>query len=83
MRARYYDPATGRLLTQDPLGLQPMYGYVANNPPTRPRRTPQASIRPLGRRSSTASEVARRARPRSPCSKGRWSRRRRYFLFDR
>jgi RHS repeat-associated protein len=39
---RYYDPATGRYLTPDPLGLaggDSLYGYVAN---------PMVAVDPLG-----------------------------------
>lgn len=32
LRARYYDPAIGRFLSQDPLGLPRKYSYVGNNP---------------------------------------------------
>jgi uncharacterized protein RhaS with RHS repeats len=32
LRARYYDPATGRFLSQDPLPLLQRYPYVGNNP---------------------------------------------------
>lgn len=32
LRARYYDNATGRFLSQDPLGLPQQYPYVGNNP---------------------------------------------------
>ena len=34
LRARYYDAATGRFLTQDPLPLLQRYAYVGNNPAT-------------------------------------------------
>ena len=30
IRARYYDPATGRFLSQDPLPLLQRYAYVGN-----------------------------------------------------
>jgi uncharacterized protein RhaS with RHS repeats len=36
-RARYYDPSTGRFLSEDPLGVQDnidMYVYVGNNAAT-------------------------------------------------
>ena len=32
LRARYYDPAIGRFITQDPLPAQNLYAYVGNNP---------------------------------------------------
>jgi RHS repeat-associated protein len=32
LRARYYDPATGRFLSQDPLPLLQRYPYASNNP---------------------------------------------------
>jgi RHS repeat-associated protein len=32
LRARYYDPATGRFLGQDPVPSQNLYAYVGNNP---------------------------------------------------
>ena len=32
LRARYYDPATGRFLSQDPLGIGNPYAYANNNP---------------------------------------------------
>jgi RHS repeat-associated protein len=35
MRARYYDPDTGRFLSEDPLGLEGgvnLYVYAGNNP---------------------------------------------------
>ncbi len=32
LRARYYDPATGRFLSQDPLPIGNLYSYVGNNP---------------------------------------------------
>ncbi len=32
LRARYYDPATGRFLTHDPVPSGNLYSYVANNP---------------------------------------------------
>ena len=32
LRARYYDPAVGRFLSQDPLPLLQRYPYVGNNP---------------------------------------------------
>ncbi len=32
LRARHYDPATGRFLGQDPLGIGNGYSYVGNNP---------------------------------------------------
>jgi RHS repeat-associated protein len=32
LRARHYDPATGRFLSQDPLPLGNRYSYVGNNP---------------------------------------------------
>lgn len=32
LRARYYDPATGRFLGQDPLPTGNLYAYVGNNP---------------------------------------------------
>jgi len=32
LRARYYDPAIGRFLTQDPLPMGNLYAYVGNNP---------------------------------------------------
>ena len=32
LRARYYDPGTGRFLSQDPLGIGHQYGYVQGNP---------------------------------------------------
>jgi RHS repeat-associated protein len=32
LRARYYDPAVGRLLSQDPLPFLQRYGYVGSNP---------------------------------------------------
>jgi len=34
LRARYYDPAVGRFLSEDPLGLPQRYPYAANNPVT-------------------------------------------------
>jgi len=33
LRARYYDPAVGRFLTQDPLASIQQYAYVGNSPP--------------------------------------------------
>jgi RHS repeat-associated protein len=35
LRARYYDPETGRFLSQDPLPLGNLYAYVGNNPVNR------------------------------------------------
>ena len=35
LRARYYDPATGRFLSQDPLPGRNLYAYVGNNPVNR------------------------------------------------
>ena len=38
MRARYYDPATGRFISKDPIGWAGglnLYGYVGNNPGNR------------------------------------------------
>jgi RHS repeat-associated protein len=32
LRARYYDPATGRFLNEDPLPLLQRYAYAGNNP---------------------------------------------------
>jgi len=32
MRARYYDPKLGRFLSEDPIGLENIYGYVGNRP---------------------------------------------------
>jgi len=32
LRARYYDPAIGRFLSQDPLAAGNLYAYVGNNP---------------------------------------------------
>jgi RHS repeat-associated protein len=32
LRARYYDPSTGRFLTQDPIPFPNRYAYVQNNP---------------------------------------------------
>jgi len=32
LRARYYDPTTGRLLSQDPMRAGHAYAYVSNNP---------------------------------------------------
>lgn len=32
LRARYYDPATGRFLGRDPLNIGNRYSYVGNNP---------------------------------------------------
>ncbi len=32
LRARYYDPETGRFLGQDPLSAVNLYAYVGNNP---------------------------------------------------
>jgi RHS repeat-associated protein len=32
LRARYYDPAIGRFITQDPIGSLNRYAYVLNNP---------------------------------------------------
>jgi RHS repeat-associated protein len=32
LRARYYDGATGRFLSQDPIGAAEPYAYVSNNP---------------------------------------------------
>jgi RHS repeat-associated protein len=32
LRARYYDPATGRFLSTDPIGAAEPYAYVSNNP---------------------------------------------------
>ena len=32
LRARYYDPAVGRFMSQDPLPLLQRYAYVGNNP---------------------------------------------------
>jgi RHS repeat-associated protein len=32
MRSRYYDPKPGRFLSEDPIGLENLYGYVANRP---------------------------------------------------
>ena len=32
LRARYYDPVTGRFLGRDPLGIGNRYSYVSNNP---------------------------------------------------
>ena len=35
LRARYYDPATGRFLGRDPLNIGNRYSYVGNNPTNR------------------------------------------------
>ncbi|NEZ65245.1 hypothetical protein D0962_21115 [Leptolyngbyaceae cyanobacterium CCMR0082] len=39
-RARYYDPAVGRFISEDPLGFDAgdanLYRYVFNSPPTTP-----------------------------------------------
>ncbi len=36
MRARYYDPAVGRFISEDPLGFDGgdvnLYGYASNSP---------------------------------------------------
>jgi RHS repeat-associated protein len=34
LRARYYDPGTGRFLSKDPLPIDNRYSYVSNNPIT-------------------------------------------------
>ena len=34
LRARYYEPATGRFLSRDPLGLPQAYTYTSSNPMT-------------------------------------------------
>jgi len=60
LRARYYDPASGRFLSQDPIPTGNLYAYVGNNPVNLadPYGLFGCKLGPLGDPCGTATDVA-------------------------